>query len=311
VVQSVLPAMIGAALAVVPTLVIGYVANRYLIDFLPLLLIPAAFGTQFLLRRGATTARSGRRAVAAVGGLAVVLFAFGAWANVALALSYQRLNWGPAPVRASYVNFQEGIADRLGTTGYPVRQYATLPTRAAPSQLAVTGACDAVYWGDANRRWQPVEPGPAGIAVRARVRLNPDAATLGTPVPLLRVGSGLGAYLVTMQVRRNGQATLAIGGAGHTPPGPPTAVPLGRPFLVDAVFDHQLRITTIRLDGRDALFAPNQTFPRGTPVFVVGAPDPSRLLDAAHLERVPTPICDRFRASGRFRAAPTAPGSEP
>ncbi len=308
VLRSVLPVVSGAAVAVIPTLVIGYVANRYLLDFLPLVLIPAAIAAQLVLRLLSTAPRRQRRhlLLPVSGGLAL-LFAFGAWTNVALALSYQRLTWGPPAARDSYINFEEKFAATLGTPGYTVHHFRVLPAHATPSELAVTGACDAVYWGDANHKWEPVETGPAAVALRTRVWLNPRAASLGKPATLLRVGAGLGAYLVTMRVTPTGQAVLAIGGIGHSDPTPPVPVPLGPPMVVDAVFDHQLRTTVIRLNGREVLFAANQLVPPGPPVVEVGLSRP-RLVETAHALPIPTPLCDRFRTAPTLSVPARDPG---
>jgi hypothetical protein len=76
----------GGALAAVPTYTIGFIGNRYLVDMLPMLLVPAAFAFGTFVSPAPSPAW---RRAARLG--TVVLVAWGAWCNVALALWTQQL----------------------------------------------------------------------------------------------------------------------------------------------------------------------------------------------------------------------------
>ncbi len=75
----------GGALASAPSFAIGFIANRYLVDMLPLLIVAAAPGIAAV----ALPAARGARRLLAVGVGALVLF--GLWSNVALATWTQNI----------------------------------------------------------------------------------------------------------------------------------------------------------------------------------------------------------------------------
>jgi len=87
--------VVGAAVATVGVFAIAFVANRYLADFLPLLVLAALAGFH-LLNASWRTWRPSRRRVAAVSLGALALF--GLWVNVGLALVYQRELRPSAPI---------------------------------------------------------------------------------------------------------------------------------------------------------------------------------------------------------------------
>ena len=78
--------VLGAAVAAIPTFTIGFIANRYLVDMMPLVLLPAALaGACITLPAAATRLR--RPARAAV----VAVTVWTAWCNVSLATWTQNL----------------------------------------------------------------------------------------------------------------------------------------------------------------------------------------------------------------------------
>ena len=95
---------IGSLVGVVPTLTIAFIANRYLGDLVPVLLLGGLTGINVIGRWWGSGAIAARSAVAA--GL-VVLGLWGVTANLALAIEYQRLI---APVdlrtRVAFVSWQ-------------------------------------------------------------------------------------------------------------------------------------------------------------------------------------------------------------
>ena len=106
------PAIAGAAVGIVPTLLLCAVADRYVADFVPFLVVPAGLGLQLLLRRLPGWRAHAGVSVACAGGL-VALFVFGVWANVALAVSYQNLQrFETRPSKASIVGFDRLVVNR-------------------------------------------------------------------------------------------------------------------------------------------------------------------------------------------------------
>jgi hypothetical protein len=79
--------VIGAFVAVVPTLLIGYLSNRYLADFMPLLVVCSLAGLHVLLRNATNVSTTRLKAGAVV---FVVLAAVSVWVNFGLAYAYQR-----------------------------------------------------------------------------------------------------------------------------------------------------------------------------------------------------------------------------
>jgi len=184
--------LLGSAAGTGGVLIIGFIAERYLADVMPFLVLAALAGWHSLMRRGA-----GSRVLAAprtVRSLGVALLAclalFELWTTFSLSLFYQR-ELGPVvtiPQRAAMVAFQERAHRSL--TGGPVpgvRFVSTLPSRAAPLDLAVVGSCAAVYQFDGNT-WQPVELGRGGGALLLNVTF--PRSHLGQRQPLVITGGG-------------------------------------------------------------------------------------------------------------------------
>ena len=176
----------AAAATIIP---FGYIANRYLTDFIPFLAIAAAVGLQALmpwLTRGAN--RSWQRV--AIGGV-VALALFGAWVNFGLSLNYQRLwsyNLDP-PIVADYLTFQ----NNMGGIG-PVQRVGSgspLPDGIGHSgALVVVGDCDAMYLSDGlplnvvkRSPWNAVEQTRAAGHLDLEVTFTNEQ--VGTRVPIL------------------------------------------------------------------------------------------------------------------------------
>lgn len=176
----------ASALAVVP---FGYIANRYLTDFVPLLAFVGAVGFQAIVGTLTDTATRAWPRVALVG--AVVLATFGTWVNIGLALNYQRLwsyNLDP-PVIAGYLGFQHD----LGGIGDVVRVPAgsRLPDGVGrPGLLAVVGDCEGLYLSDGlpvnvvkTTPWNAVEQ--TRVAGHFDLRVTFPRRPAGTRVPIL------------------------------------------------------------------------------------------------------------------------------
>ncbi len=169
--------VVGSVASAGGIVVLGYIANRYQADLLPGLAVASAVGAAALV--GRTTAEGTWRRVLAV--VAVVGAAWGVWVNASTAVEYQRElaagAWDGS--RADWLATQL----RLGPAPDPVRLPATapLPPAGAPGEVAVVGACDAVYRSNGDI-WILLDGGAAAGAYDLRVRATGD---LVAPVPIL------------------------------------------------------------------------------------------------------------------------------
>lgn len=287
-------ATLAAAIAVVPTLVIGFIANRYLIDFVPLVLLPAVVGMQYALRHvDRSWSRRPRRHAAAF--LAVTLLAlFTVWANGAITLTYQRVYGSITPtLRTGFFGFQESVANTLGTRGWAARHVDTLPRDHSPDALVVVGRCAGLYWWEPRAGWRQLELGAAGGHVRAAVVLAAGArptsrATIAT------VGAAAPLQLTVRRVDGSHARVGIVDTSGHAIEGDPVVAPTGRPVVVDALLDRSLGVVSATLDGRTALRAAAHV-PVGTPrVVTTGA---AGAVSSARALPVATPLCDRIGGS--------------
>ena len=126
----------GAAL-----LLWGYIAPRYLGDFMPLLVLASAVGIADLFRRLGTRRRPVR--IGATGALAVVAL-FSIVANIGIAIVPNE-EWDTTQL-LSYVQAQKTLSD---LTGHPLHGRVvhgnTLPVWGPAGQLFVVGDCSGLY----------------------------------------------------------------------------------------------------------------------------------------------------------------------
>jgi hypothetical protein len=183
---------IAAGASAVTIIPFGYIANRYLTDFIPLLALAGAVGLQAVVPyvTGPAARRGARYAIAGM----VALAAFGAWVNTGLALNYQRLwsyNLHP-PVIAGYLGFQHDV----GGLGRVVRvpSGGKLPNGIErPGLLAIVGRCEGLYLSDGlplnvvkTTPWNAVEQTRA--AGHFDLRVTFPRREPGTRVPILTFG---------------------------------------------------------------------------------------------------------------------------
>jgi len=186
--------LVGGLASVATMVTIAFIAQRYLADFMPFLVVGSVAGLQVLL--ALATAASTRRRVApraVAAGLAVLALG-GAWVSFSLTLRYQRTYNPPDDaLRAGLISFQESVSRTFGLPGHTVLTGdGELPARAGAEDLFVAGRCEALYWSDGTR-WWPVEQSTAGGAHAFTARFGPGAP--GRREPLVTVGAGPGAAL--------------------------------------------------------------------------------------------------------------------
>ena len=133
--------LIVMAVATAGVLLIGYIANRYLADFLPLLVVASVVGLVDILRRLPDWRAPARRgALVALG----VLAGFEVFANVAVAVA-PTANFTSVQA-VDYVAEQKAISD---ITGHPLASSVVrgrvLPYWAPAGELYVVGDCAGLY----------------------------------------------------------------------------------------------------------------------------------------------------------------------
>ena len=228
-----LPLIAGAAVAAVPTLAIGFIANRYLVDLLPLLVVPAAIATvEFHTERR-------RLALVATG----VLIGWGAWVNVALA------------------TWLDGIDD-VGFTAWRYQLDDTVFGGRPPSVIdldgpgdgpaprdgvvAIDGPCDGLYIA-IEGRWVALELADGVRQVRGRF----DPAEGST---VLTGGAGDTIAIEPDDVGRLVPTfTAADGSTAEGRPIEWTGAPVTVEIVSDPVADGIGRGLRVRVEGTEAL----------------------------------------------------------
>lgn len=242
---------LGAAAGTGAAFGIAFIAERYLSDFVPLLVLLAAAGLHLVLAR--TSSTTIRRSTKRLVGLGLVgLGAFSIWANVGLAVLYQR-TLAPTEVTttslASFVRFQHRVHERVPGGAMPnIRHGSTLPSRPGPLQtIFVLDGCRGVYWsgGDA---WRGIERTRSTGYWRLRVSFEgvPD----GVWQPIFVSGQpGRGTFIAA----RVQGGRVVIGFRSEPDPwleSAPRRLTPGRANNLEIVYDPSLGKVEGRLDGR-------------------------------------------------------------
>jgi hypothetical protein len=171
----------------------GYIADRYLADLFPVLVVAGAVGMADLWRRLGGRKRITRTVAAAVvSTLAVLCIVI----NVAVASTPGDVGaWQGTNVR-HYVQLQESLSS---VTGNPIRHHVVrgdhLPSSAPADELFVLGNCSALYISNGENigPWIPVDFGPP-LRKGFNIRFSRVAGHL-TAVTLLTIGRDLTSTL--------------------------------------------------------------------------------------------------------------------
>ncbi len=134
--------VVATTIGAVPTFMIGFIANRYLIDMLPPLIAAGAVGVWIAL------VLPGQRILRALG---VVLVAFGVWVNASLA------TWGLEYKTAGFTELRYDV-DRAVFGGVPPALVSLDPGMEVPRDgvVAVDPRCLGVYMSEQGR-WVALE----------------------------------------------------------------------------------------------------------------------------------------------------------
>ncbi|QGG95359.1 hypothetical protein [Actinomarinicola tropica] len=246
-----LVAAAGSGLAV---LAFGYIANRYVADFMPLVIVAAAIGVQALLAWRPSRPWIHRTAVSVV----VLAGVFGAWLNVSHGVLAQRLYGLTTDEErtAAFIATQSRVESLLGGEELPsrVQRGEQLPT-GSPGDLFVLGSCDALYLHDGNppntiRRhsWIPVER--TERAGRYELAIRFDALRPGTSSPIVSGEDGDSSALLVVEATDDGHVVVEYSGAGLPRRSAPIEVDPGHTYDAVLVADPRLSEVSLTLDGR-------------------------------------------------------------
>ncbi|MGP0032447.1 MAG: hypothetical protein ACLPVF_18345 [Acidimicrobiales bacterium] len=301
--------LVGAAAGTIGILTIAFIAERYLADTMPLVILAALVGWHVVARRWAVFPRRARTAGLV---LLAVLAVFELWTTFSLSLFYERGVGAVVdiPQRAGMVSFQEQVGQSLFGVPTPgVRFVSRLPSGASALDLAVVGNCAGVYQFT-GESWSPVEIGAGGGARRLEVTF--PRADLGRRQPLLVTGGATPRDVVAVTwvggdlYRFSYQYAASL--RGYRPTwvrGSPIVVAPGRPHVVQVDLDSLVHQIFITVDGSPAFALLNPVGPP-TPLRLGSAP-PSISTTPVFAGRirtlaVPTPICHELQ---RTRSAAT------
>jgi hypothetical protein len=301
-------AMLGTAFRVpilaglagcVSVLAFGFIANRYLGDFIPAVVVGAVVGFH-VFARWAAQPGTRRVVVRAAAGAMAALVVWTFYVNLGLALQYQRA-YGIGvtdATRAGWLGFQLDLHSGLPSD---VARAGAIPPVVGPNgQLLVVGACAGLAWSD-GRQWHPVERTPATGRVHLGVQF-PDARP-GSVQPLVALGTATHAGLVSVRFQPGRRVEFEYspvlnGFVTQRFEGPSLPYEPGRNNDVDVIVDPATPAVHVSLNGRAVLD------PMSLGVVVVGGPvtvgrDPTGAMTAAFAGRVrtratPTPLCDRL-----------------
>jgi hypothetical protein len=196
------PHWLGPVIGSTSVLLFAFVANRYLADLYPLVVVGGIVGFH---AAGQASARwRPQRRLLLLGGLAT-LIGVGLVVNLALALEYQNERGPVVPEswRADWID------RRLDLPGAPRAETVGLDQAFPPvadGGLLAVGDCDGLYVG-VRDRWLAVERGP-GVGVYD-VAVDLDDLPTGDRFPLLSYG-GDGAQATVVGVVRTGESTIRV-----------------------------------------------------------------------------------------------------
>lgn len=283
-----LPVM-GAALGVAPIIVFGYIAHRYLVDALPLLVVAGVVGWHTLSRSAGGWARPIRRGVGVV---VVVSAVFGAWVNTSLALQYQR-EIAPQRTegeRAGWLAAQQRLGGRFDVV--EIEPGAPAPDPGPIGQLLVVGDCDALLRSN-GARWFLIENAEGGGGVRLELA---DGVVPAGPTALMRSeDDGVVAALVVEPIEGASVRLVAEVDRGDPAPersfvGPPFAIGADGPSAIEVQMDHRADEIVVRDAATgDELLRVEIDLPTAEPEPVPGV----EFVDA--VSGLATPRCDQLR----------------
>jgi len=251
--------MLAALIGGLTVLPFGYVAQRYLGDFVPFLVLGGVVGLQGLLAvrsHDRSRSRSGTGVVAVV---LVVLAGWSVWVNVALSAEYQRL-WAPvvsSELATGFIGFQQDVAQLLGRGELRVERGDELPNGTArPGTLFIVGDCDALYLADGlptnavkRSSWTPIE---LSGDRRALADVTFGELPVGSVAPIARVGD----RVVTVRRLDGDHVVFGFGpSVGGVVEDRPVRIEPGRSSRLDVRADDRVEEVSVTFDDARVLAA--------------------------------------------------------
>jgi hypothetical protein len=242
----------------------GYIAPRYLGDFVPFFVLASAVAMADIFRR-----LEGRKRSVCIGSLAAigVVALFGIVANIGMAVVPVPSEWDTTQV-VNYVQAQKTLSD---LTGHPLTSHVVrgdaLPAWAPAGELYVVGNCSGMYvstgenfWTVPTQEyeratWYTVDLGQP-FERTYRVSVNAPAGGVPESISLVRAGD----YTVTLKAAPTpepGRVLLTFGVShdGATAvSGTPIEVDAGSTHSVDIITDPETHEISAIIDGSMHLF---------------------------------------------------------
>jgi hypothetical protein len=278
------------------TFTIAFVANRYMSDLMPAIVLASLVGLHALLGSVKLAARPDWARSAAF--VLLALAAVSLWVNFALAISYQRaLDAATDAQRTGFIGFQQDVDDRLPRGPRGSARFGTeLPEKGSRGELFVLGDCDGLYWSS-SFEWYALERGNGAGHYRLRVRFPP--ATSGQE-PLVSIGSVDRQNVLSVRYLEDGRARFVVDSPSAPGPlvGERVRLDAGRADRLDVVLDDQLGSVRVVFNGEDVLDA--ITFLVKGDQAAIGATldpaNPARFTGTIQELPVRTPLCNLVRS---------------
>jgi hypothetical protein len=233
----------------------GYIAPRYLGDFVPLLVLASAVALADIWRR--LDGRSRRMQIGVMSGIGLVAL-FTIAANIGMAITPNE-EWNPTQV-GNYVAFQKSVSD---VTGHPVNSRIvrgnSLPPYGPADQLYVIGNCSGLYISNGEdystipsnqlhrATWMTVELGHA-FEHTFDVTVNRPQSGQTDTVPLVTAGSTT-VSMIASPFGRYGQVRLRFIASGQSQPGPSIFADQGSRRRVVVITDPAKHMVTVTVNG--------------------------------------------------------------
>jgi hypothetical protein len=252
--------LLAAGTACAALMLWGYIAPRYLADFMPFLVLASAVAMVDVWRR-----MEGRTRPVRTGGVAMIglVAVFSVVAGVGMSITPNE-QWNSTQV-VHYVEVQKAFSDLMGDTLQAnVVKGVSLPPRAPADQLFIIGKCDGLYVSNGenyttvpsqsfNRTsWMPVEYGHT-FQHTFRVTFNqPGTATPG--LGLVSTGENVvSVNVVGTPGRKRDRVVFSYATPGHKVFGYTPYVRADTTHLVQVITDPVKHEVLVSLDGQAQL----------------------------------------------------------
>jgi hypothetical protein len=249
--------LIGAAVGTIPVLVFGFMAQRYLGDFVPLLVLLGVIGLHvtvgWCVHHRAQWSRS-----AVVGGLAL-LTVVAIWFSGGLAILFQQVTRADDSGLRAFVRNQLAVQRTFPGGAPDLERVRRLPAPAPLGTVMVVGDCQGVFVSNGNG-WRALERTRATGDYRLRVSFPvepPSVPSTGAPAaePLLSAGSRAFPEGFFVETRPNGRRVFGYSGVdGIATRSRPLELDARRPHRVDLVLDARTQEAAISVDGAQVLY---------------------------------------------------------